>query len=881
MSDEFGKMEHRSKVWLLVVSFVTLVVLAAAAVKENFLADWYVLQKTYAEILETKATDAQGRAIADRFGIRLRQNVLTELGRTDRCVTCHLGIDDPRMEDQPQPFRAHPGKYLTIHDPSKFGCTICHQGQGLATEIVDAHGQAPFWDYPKLKKSHMKTTCTRCHSSEDLYGARGLLVAADDHGAPLSEFVSHGKWLAEEKGCFGCHMLKGQGGTLGPDLTHVGDKTRHEFDFSHFDKHEPREIEYWLKKHFLEPTEISPSTVMPDMDLGEDQAEALTAYMLSLRRPVMAPGIRPFKMPVVSTEISGKQLFRKNCASCHGQDGRESEVPGIRTPALNNEDALAVADENYYRSIITHGRSGTTMPAWGPGKGNLSEEEIDRIVTYIQSWESDGAEVSAVRSERGDPEIGRILYKGLCGNCHGRNGEGGIGNALNSSTFLAIASDRFLADTIVNGRPGTAMAAWKHFPTQSVSDIVAYIRKWQPEVPSYRVVQKHAMATQANIQTGRSLYQGRCAVCHGDAGEGGIGLRLNTPDLLRVVDNEYLYQTITQGRPNTAMPAWRHLSADKIGALIAYLRSWEKRSSVKLVKAPMRGDYGVGEVHYKTSCQACHGELGMGGVGPRLVNSVFQDSASDDLLYHWISQGRSGTAMKGFLKASQGPTGLTREQIGDVIAYLRHLGTRDELPLHLEGAGDVHVGAALFQGSCASCHGIDGEGASGPQLNNATFLSSASNGFLAATIALGRTGTPMRSMVHGQEGLGQVAPEQVDDVIAFMRTWMYRTAPRKQRAVVELTSSAIGSGQQMYRQFCSGCHGPNGQGIQDGPAYFAPALNNQEFLASASDGFLLATIARGRSRTPMRPFGEGSGGIASLKSEDIGDIVSFIRSWQK
>ena len=884
MAEEYNveTMEHKSKLWLLIVSVITLIVLIAAAVKENFLADWYVIQNTYSEILQEKAVDAQGKLIADRFSIRLRQNVLTELGRTDRCVTCHLGVDDPRMEDQAQPFRTHPGKYLAIHDPAKFGCTICHQGQGLATEVEDAHGQAPFWDYPRLKKSHMKTTCTRCHSSDDLYGSKGLLVAADDNPAPLSEFVPHGKWLAEEKGCFGCHILQGRGGTLGPDLTYVGDKTRHEFDFSHFDRKEPREVEYWIKKHFLEPAEISPGTVMPDLELEDKQADALTAYMLSLRKPVSVPEIRPKSQIVVST-ASGRQLYRQNCASCHGQDGKASEVPGIRTPALNNPDALAAADDNFYHSIIAHGRSGTTMPAWGPGQGNLAEDEISRIVKHIRSWEPEGAEVSSARADRGDPAVGRGLFTGLCGNCHGRDAEGGIGNALNSLTFLAIASDRFLADTIINGRPGTAMAGWKHLSSQSVSDILAYMRQAQPVASSYGATQTQLQRRSVSqvVIEGRALYRGNWAVCHGDNGEGGIGVVINTPDLLRVVDNEFLYRTIVDGRPNTAMPAWRHLSSGQVASLIAYVRTWEKRSLVKLKSAPPRGDFSVGEVHYKTSCQSCHGEQGRGGVGPQLANSVLLDTASDDLLFHWISQGRSGTAMKGFLKAYQGVTGLTHEQIGDVIAYLRYLGTREKLPLLRASTGDVHVGAELFAGSCASCHGTEGQGASGPQLNNPTFLSAASNGFLAATIALGRTGTPMQSMVHGQEGLGQIAPDQIDDVIAFMRTWENRIAPRKQRAVVELTSSAIGAGKTMFGQFCAGCHGPEGRGLQDGPAYFAPALNNQEFLASASDGFLLATIARGRSRTPMRPFGEGAGGIASLKSEEISDIVSFIRNWQK
>jgi cytochrome c oxidase cbb3-type subunit 3 len=215
-----------------------------------------------------------------------------------------------------------------------------------------------------------------------------------------------------------------------------------------------------------------------------------------------------------------------------------------------------------------------------------------------------------------------------------------------------------------------------------------------------------------------------------------------------------------------------------------------------------------------------------------------------------------------------------------VIAYLRYLGTRDDLPILRTGVGNPRLGHQLYQGTCASCHGPMGEGASGPQLNNPTLLRSASDGFLAATIVLGRVGTAMQPMVHGHEGLGQIRPENVADVIAYLRLWDYPQSWRTTRQVPERTDRSIAVGGQMFAAFCAGCHGPNGRGVSDGSGYYAPALNNPEFLAAASDGFLLATIARGRSGTPMRGFGKGSGGIAALESSEINDIVSFLRSWQ-
>ncbi len=884
--NKIERLDKRIKWALLIVSLATLVLLIASALKENVFVEWRSLRLQYAKILEAKATDDFGRTVAAQFEVGIDHNVVPELNTVDRCITCHVGLDDPRMTDQEIPFRTHPGNLLNDHPPERFGCTVCHQGQGRATDKEEAHGHVEHWPYPMLGREYLFAACGRCHDDESLYGAEALLARSGGEtpgkGALL---LIQGKQLVEEKGCLGCHKLNGRGGLLGPDITYVGDKTKHGFDFTHFGKDEPREVTYWLRKHFLSPREISPTTVMPDMGLDESQADALTAYVLSLRRSAVPAAYRPPVDPnrAPPAPPSGEALYGMLCSSCHGANGEASEVPGIRTPALNNRDSLAVASDDYYRSIIRSGRKGTNMPGWGPEAGNLGNGEIDRIVEYIRGWEKKGANPARVGARAGNAVVGKAYYRGLCANCHGTKGEGGIGNTLNSPTFLAIASDEFLARTIIQGRPGTAMASWKHLPAQAVSDILAHIRSWQKTAPTYEQVRQAAWSLpyREQARVGRVLYQGNCASCHGRNGEGGIGLSLRSPDLLSVVDDEFLFRSITEGRPTTAMPAWKQFSAQQIASIIRYLRSWQTLGTAAFAAFPGTGDYALGEVHYKVSCVGCHGEEGRGGVGPQLANPAFLSAVSDDTLYRWIAHGRSGTAMKGFLNREQGPTRLKPGQIADVIAYLRYLGSRDEHPILRSGVGDPKVGGGVFRGSCAGCHGVNGEGASGPQLNNPTFLASVSDGFLAATIVLGRTGTPMRSMIHGQDGIGQIAPEQVQDVIGYLRLWDVPSTWRDSRPVAEMSDRAIISGGRNFAQFCAGCHGPNGKGVEDGVNYFAPALNNQNFLNAASDGFLLATIARGRSNTPMRPFGQGAGGIASLDVGAMSDIVSFIRAWQE
>lgn len=56
----------------------------------------------------------------------------------------------------------------------------------------------------------------------------------------------------------------------------------------------------------------------------------------------------------------------------------------------------------------------------------------------------------------------RDLLKQDCGACHGLTLKGGMGPALLPEN-LAGKSDDFLADTILNGRQGTAMPPWRPF----------------------------------------------------------------------------------------------------------------------------------------------------------------------------------------------------------------------------------------------------------------------------------------------------------------------------------------------------------------------------------------------------------------------------------
>ena len=231
----------------LACSLVTIGFLIAAAVRENISADWRGLQADFRSILESKAKDGAARAAAARLPIEIRQVSVPALHTVDRCVTCHLGIDDPRMADQPNPHRTHTKNLLAIHRVEKFGCTVCHQGQGAALNFNEAKAEDYFWDYPLLPAPLTEATCAACHDPRALpKGAAEKLV--------------RGMKLFEEKSCGGCHKLNGKGGQLGPALDNVGFKTKHQFIRTNL--HGSQTTWNWLAEHFRDPAGIVPASLM-------------------------------------------------------------------------------------------------------------------------------------------------------------------------------------------------------------------------------------------------------------------------------------------------------------------------------------------------------------------------------------------------------------------------------------------------------------------------------------------------------------------------------------------------------------------------------------------------------------------------------------------
>jgi len=131
----------------------------------------------------------------------------------DRCESCHMGIREPvkltaasmalkgkKPDEYARAFTSHPEPdLLKIHDPEKYGCSPCHQGNGRATTSVEkAHGNYEHWLWPLFSPGNYESGCQICHSAD-------MVVVVSDVGWVVSE----GKDLFRQRGCVGCHRYEG------------------------------------------------------------------------------------------------------------------------------------------------------------------------------------------------------------------------------------------------------------------------------------------------------------------------------------------------------------------------------------------------------------------------------------------------------------------------------------------------------------------------------------------------------------------------------------------------------------------------------------------------------------------------------------------------
>ncbi len=230
----------------------------------------------------------------------------------------------------------------------------------------------------------------------------------------------------------------------------------------------------------------------------------------------------------------------------------------------------------------------------------------------------------------------------------------------------------------------------------------------------------------ADAAQGAQIFQQNCSACHGAQGEGGIGPALRDSQYIQAAGDQAITETIANGRPGTAMPAWSQakggsLTDAQIANVVAFLHTLQGAAAATTPAtvqpaptdtpaaateatpeparpsnpggpgeaATMSGDVSQGEALFSQICAACHGPQGTQGIpnpgsddgsvptlnpiDPTLANADPKIFATNVDLF--VQHGSTPAGPNPQISMpSFGDSGtLTQQQIADLIAYVMHL----------------------------------------------------------------------------------------------------------------------------------------------------------------------------------------------------------------
>ena len=643
-----------------ITSVAFLAVLAVSPFKDHF-RDWRTVQKDYNRYIQKLPQKVKPAPVA------LQQIWARELNRIDRCVTCHTGIDNGKLANAPQPFRSHPP---IPHDTEKFGCTICHEGQGLATDFTGAHLPSEFWDKPVLPNRYLESSCGRCHINENL---------------ELTPTLNHGRELINELNCANCHDLPaGYRKSFVPSLDGIGSKVV---------------SRNWLVRWMKNPQEFQPQTKMPDFMLSDEEAEILTDFLMSFKS--FSGGTRLDSLPEVYLQRKdedafiqlGKTRFREaRCISCHAVEGKGGHLAPDLIKIASKATAAWIFN---YITNFNLLQPGVEMPQYG-----FSAEEVAAVTAYMESefidWGAPEDTVTARQPPANFFERGVALYSQYnCGGCHALSSEkvslnrGPDLTAIGSKKIYQIdfgTADipRTLYDyieaKIISPRTfgeSTIMPEYQ-LNKADYQAITAVLLSYQNEPLPREFVRTVSPPPKYNPQgkVGQVIRKYSCLKCHviNQTGEtiapdlSIVGSQLQQQWVERYFKLPYSLRPIMEERmPNL------FISEDEVETLTDYFYTVLVDDSIFIGNdwdnSAAAIERGQGLFREKYGCQSCHILGGKGGyVGPPLDDTG--NRLQPGWIYRWLMNPQK------YKPGTMEPrTGMTEAEAKDLTAYLMSLKT--------------------------------------------------------------------------------------------------------------------------------------------------------------------------------------------------------------
>jgi len=602
--------------WIFGPLVLLVFILFLLAVWQEYHPPYLSYQKQFKAML-VKEAGPKEKSIKFKYGIR--QIWVKSLNRADRCETCHLGVSDPRFKDAKEPFRTHPD--FATHDFQKFGCTICHGGQGRAITVDTAHGPVTNWYKAIYNLSFIENSCSKCH------GVRS--------NGQMPEYA-YGHSIFNEEGCIGCHKVKGlQRTQIAPPLNNMGGQVKMD----------------WLFRWIRSPEAYLPHTRMPDYKFSDIQSADIARFLMQLGQSQ--------KIELTGSYDNGKKIFNESrCVSCHSVGRIGGTIgPNLEKVATKLEPAALFRMVKNPHNIW----SGTKMPIYG-----FSDSEAMDVATFMDQEYIDFDLTDKERAQQkalvekahvadGQKLVGQYGCVGCHGNISGIKNEGEIGPDLTNIDGTHIShfvfgkidvdpKDRTVPNWLYNKilDPRLYNADLKmpdfHFTPDKAVAITTYLLslKGDIQVPDNykRPFEQMAVGYDPQGEFGGIIKKYRCLVCHKIYGNGGTmapeltweGSRVQKDWLMDYLKIPYAIRPLLVER----MPRFKMTDAER-EAVYDYFHTTLLDDRVENLAAMIEDiplnqkdiiHSGKNLFYNKYGCDACHTvNLKGGSIAPDLTNA--------------------------------------------------------------------------------------------------------------------------------------------------------------------------------------------------------------------------------------------------------------------
>jgi cytochrome c oxidase cbb3-type subunit III len=185
---------------------------------------------------------------------------------------------------------------------------------------------------------------------------------------------------------------------------------------------------------------------------------------------------------------------------------------------------------------------------------------------------------------------------------------------------------------------------------------------------------------------------------------------------------------------------------------------------------------------------------------------------------------------------------------------------------------EVHDFVAIYDLSCAGCHGHDGQGNVALALSNPVYLAMASDDTIRRVITSGIRGSLMPAFAKSAGGT--LTDAQIEILVREMRQRWSKPgiAPPPYAAKGRGNSTR---GAEAFATFCAGCHGAAGKGSPKGSS-----IVDDSFLALVSDQNLRTTIIAGRPDLGHPDWRHDAPG-REMTPQEVTDVVAWLVAQRK